>query len=480
MTAHQQQQTETTTEILAVVDNVIRLKRDTLGPKLFNEIKTDLVRQNPAWHQMQGLKRGNEMRYRHAKMPPMTITSYVETQDSLIVPRGYRQRLLELSSAYDKEIRFINTTIHFPRIVETRKNDDLVLRSYQALSVTKMALAREGVVVAPCGAGKTVIGIAAIAAIAQPTLVLVHTTELLAQWQQELASKTLLPGGIGQYGAGKKTQGQVVVGLIQALVRMDAGKLQSYLNQFGMVLLDECHHCPASTFLQIVNQCPATYRFGLTATPNRKDGMEFLMHDTIGDVLYEVTDETLVEVGRSQTCDVKTIITHFYSIRGADEWSLLINELTEDNERNTLIADQVAKSWDEGHFPLVLSDRVQHCELLATMLRKRGMTACVLKGNLSKLVRQQIVNDAKCGRIDVLIGTKIADEGLDIPQLSALHLTCPSNNRAALQQRTGRIRRPVLGKTSVIYDYVDHRIASFARMANKRRGLYKRWGFKLQ
>jgi len=333
------------------------------------------------------------------------------------------------------------------------------------------------VLIAPCGGGKTVTGIGILTTLKQPTLILVHTNDLLTQWRSELASKAQLPFSPGQWGGGNKDLQSVTVATIQTLIRANPQELRELLSKFGCVILDEAHHCPADTFMGVMNMSPSKYRFGLTATPERKDGLEELMYRVIGPVRAEITDSDLVAEGRSQLCDVVDINTSFYTRFGADEWTKLLAELVKDGDRNRLIVSKVVEDWQDGQFPLVLSDRVGHCRQLQQMLKQHGMNAQLLVGDVNRKQRESIVNHAKDGLVDAIIATKVADEGLDIPNLSSIHLVSPTANKAKTQQRIGRIRRPMPNKRSIVFDYIDVRVPSLARMAKQRRSMYKRWGF---
>ena len=259
---------------------------------------------------------------------------------------------------------------------------------------------------------------------------------------------------------------------------MPAVELKQFLDNFGYVLLDEAHHCPATTFMSVMNLSSAAYRHGLTATPERKDGLEFLMGDTIGPLLTEITDNELLAEGRSQQCQVVEIPSTFYTKHTADEWTKLIAALVTDRDRNRLIIRNVLHCWNNGHFPLVLSDRVGHCRELCNELKAGGMNAQLMTGDVPKNIRKQIKEMSNDGLVDCIVATKVADEGLDIPSLSAIHLTCPSANEPKTKQRIGRIRRPMEGKgDSIVYDYVDMRVKSCLRMAKERKRMYKKWGF---
>lgn len=465
-------------EILAVVDNVIRLRLKGLEPDLVSTLRSALTKQNPAYHQMKSMRDRKPYQMRFTKLPAATISSFEQDEETFYIPRGFKSELIEICLRFDKRIKFIDETIKFPRDDRITLKDTVKLTDYQSRSQGALIMKGSGILIAPCGGGKTVTGIAIICALKQPTLIVVHTHDLMQQWQRELAEKTLLGPNVGQWGVGEKVRESVTVATIQTLIRMPQPELRALLDQFGCIVLDEAHHCPADTFMALINMSKSKFRFGLTATPKRKDGLGFLMFDTIGPIISEVTDADLQNAGRSQSCSVREIKTNFYTRFTADEWAKLLGELTQNKDRNNLILDEIQRTYLEGHFCLVLSDRVGHCKLLCDVLRSRGMNAHILVGEVQKGIRSTLIEHAKAGLIDVIVATKVADEGLDIPNLSCVHLVTPTANESKTQQRIGRIRRPVAGKDSLVVDYCDHRVPSCLRMFRERKALYKRWGFK--
>lgn len=463
-------------QLLAVVRNVICLKKNLLSAALLSDLRNNLTRENPNYHLMKRMADRNP-RKRFAALPPKTITSYEEDATTFYIPRGFKSNLIEIAAEHGNKIQFIDETISFQRNPAMQMKTELQLKDYQKKALGKLVITGEGIVTAPCGGGKTVTGIAIAMTLKQPTLILVHTVTLLTQWVNELTDKAYLPEPVATYGAGKNQIGNVTVGIVQAVTRMIPPALRQFLSSFGCVILDEAHHCPAVTFLGIMNHCYAKYRFGLTATPKRKDGIEFLMFDTIGPVVFSITDDDLRLEGRSQSCSVRTIITSTYSEYTASSWNNLIDDLIENRMRNELIVDNVVQTWNQGHFSLVISDRVSHCFELDAMLKSKGMNSQLLVGAVDKKKRDWVVEQSKKNLVDVIVATKVADEGLDIPSLSCIHLTTPTGNDQKIQQRVGRIRRPQEGKTSLIADYVDSRIETCLRMFKLRRNLYRRLRF---
>lgn len=472
------QKTHPQSEIVAITDETIRLKRSSLGPALLSDLTDELIRDNPNHAQMVRMAAASPQKYAHAKMPPRTIQSIFEDGDTVFIPRGCRALLIELATKYGRTIKWHDERIFKDRDPGMMLKPDVELIAYQKSNLMNITFNEEGVVWMPCGSGKTVTGVAVVMTLAQPTIIFVHSTDLMDGWLRELASKAIVPGGVGQWGGGVKKRGYVTVAMIQTLARMPREELRKLLDGFSCAILDECHHCPANTFLNVMNMCKARYRYGFTATKERKDGMHFLMHDTIGPVIAHVTQDELEAAGRSQPVEVVNVMTTFASEYTAHEWTELLQQMTNDQDRNDLIIQNILDSWNAGHFPLVLSDRVPHCRELARRLETNGMTVGLLIGAVPRPIRTEMVKRARGNLIDAIVATSVADEGLDIPALSCVHLTTPSSNEGKLEQRIGRIRRPVDGKpTSVVYDYVDVMHKSCDNKSKARRRFYRRWGF---
>lgn len=464
-------------DVIAVISNVICIKKDTLPIEAQEFIRSSLTRDNPGFHMMARLANANPRKYKYVKMPPASISSYDENDQTIYVPRGFKSDLESIIMRFGLRIKYYDKRVSFKPDPQMRMADGFELKEYQKKGLGSLFLNSSGILVAPCGGGKTVTGISLMVTVKQPTIILVHTQDLMFQWQRELASKAVLPCPVGQWGAGEKVRENVTVATIQTIVRMPPADARDLLSTFGCVILDEAHHCPAETFLQVMNLCPSKFRFGLTATPSRKDGLEFLMFDTIGPIVYEITDSDLENEGRSQNCSVIQKVTKFNSRFAIDEWAQLISELTKDFDRNTLIAETIHHDWMSGQFPIVISERTSHCSDLAIMLSRRGMNAQLLTGSVPKKQRQDLIARAVSGLVDVIIATKVADEGLDIPNLSSIHLVTPTSNAEKIKQRVGRIRRPVEGKKSLVYEYIDSTHSQLNSMAKKRLRMYKRWGF---
>jgi superfamily II DNA or RNA helicase len=349
---------------------------------------------------------------------------------------------------------------------------EVTLRDYQARAVDVLTRVTQGTVVLPCGGGKTRVALGAIARLKTPTLVLVHTLDLAEQWRGELRERLRLDAGL--IGAGEASPAQVTVALIQALAQWPRSRLEVFLAQFGLLILDEAHHVAASTFHAIVDHCPAKYRLGLTATPEREDGLTPLLELFLGRPLLIVTHDELVAAGVLTVPSIRTLATDFaFPYRRAEDYSRLLNAVAADAKRNRAIVDSVVAEANAGHTCLVLSGRVEHCEVLADAVRARGVTAAALTGKVGREQRKALLDDAREGRLQVLMATSLADEGLDLPRLSRVFLAFPGRSRGRTIQRLGRLMRPHPSKQSaVLFDFVDTRVPILRRHHLERRKLY--------
>jgi superfamily II DNA or RNA helicase len=336
---------------------------------------------------------------------------------------------------------------------------------------------RSGVIVAPCGAGKTQVGVALHAASKTdlPTLVIVHTRDLALQWAERverlLGIKALKPVGAAAFGkvadgaqvlAKQEAQGCIVVTTVQTLTAV--ADLHRY--PFGLVILDEAHHAPASTFQSVLGaiQCQTVY--GLTATPERSDGWTPAMYAWLGPKRYEVQARDLQAIGLTLAPRIVIVKTGCYATTG--DFTEACTQLAASDERNAIIAELVET---HGEFPqLVLTSRIEHAEELAKVIPN----SIVVTGR-SKL-REKAFADIRGKVVNVLIATQLADEGLDLPGLVAVHLTMPSRAEGRVVQRVGRVMRAAPGKgRPTVYDYVDD-MGLFESQARARMRAYRELG----
>jgi superfamily II DNA or RNA helicase len=377
----------------ARVDSAIVLDAREVPPKVFERLRRALSFPNPAYldRLRLGLYAGGE---------PETFCLVLEHKDRLRLPRG-AIHALRRAAAQEGLIVACDDARILPK--ETlAEMPALPLRDYQAAAVDKLVKVTQGTVIIPCGGGKTRLGMGAIARLRTPTLVLVHTLDLAEQWLGELRDK--LGVEVGLVGDGEESPAPVTVAVVQALVRWDSEKLDAFLGGFGLVILDEAHHVAASTFHCIVDRCPARYRLGLTATPEREDGLTALLDLFLGAPLVVVTHDELVEAGVLAVPEIRNVETEFsYPYTCAEDYAPLLAAVAADARRNQLVVDAIVAEARAGHVCLVLSGRIDHCQRLADAIAAAGVSAAVLTGEVKRERRKELLNQARAGKLSVLV-----------------------------------------------------------------------------
>ncbi|MDQ7789984.1 MAG: DEAD/DEAH box helicase [Candidatus Desulforudaceae bacterium] len=470
----------------------------------FLNLKADMVISNPAYAQAE--KHG---RYTGGIDPTISLWHFDRASNTMSVPRGYGQVLTALLRMYgiSWQVAADNRVLRDPVDFGSK----IQLRDYQDPAVEAALRATGGVLVAPAGSGKTQMGLEIIARLRQPALWLTHTLDLAEQAINRAAENlSLTQTEIGMVGAGRHRIGnRLTIGIIQTLINMDLSELAG---RFGTVIVDEVHHGSAPTWQAVINQLPARYRFGLTATPKRADGLEIITTRVLGPVCSEVPRSAVKDASGIITPRLRTINTGIesqvwrrheermadYQKRAAElklqgkavpktplmPFGAILDELLSSEKRNKLIVETLLTECP-GHYSLVLSKRVEHCLELAYLLNKteldRGirprLRTSVIHGGLAKKVRANILELAQAGKCDILFAVEIAKEGLDIPRLDRLFLVGGGRDENATEQQVGRIQRPWPGKVdAVVFDFVDELIPPMRAQHWARRKVYRRLG----
>jgi superfamily II DNA or RNA helicase len=381
------------------------------------------------------------------------------------------------------------------------------LRGEQSLALECLMQHETGILSGTTAFGKTVVALKMIAERKVPTLILVDKVSLLSQWKKRISEFLIineaLPeqvdavakkrgsrkknGIVGQLGAGKNTLGGIVdIAVMQSLSRK--GEVKDCIKEYGMIIADECHHASAFTYESIIKSAPAKYRYGLTATPIRKDGHHpiFFMH--CGPIRYRDNPKKQAELRPFD----HFIVPRFTSLRtpfGIEEKEPSIQDLYAeiiDNEtRNQQIIDDIFANYERGRNCLVLSLRTAHVEKLAHKLQEMvpDSAIVVLTGGMgTKTTREvfQRIADTPVDRNLILVATgHFIGEGFDEPRLDTLFLTMPISWKGTLQQYAGRLHRLHENKKEVrIYDYVDIQVNMLERMYQRRLNGYASMGYK--
>ena len=382
----------------------------------------------------------------------------------LILPRGGLSKVQEFYKSRNIFGRVLDERID-KEPIDVHMVASVILEDQQHTLIKILEDNVGGLVEAMPGAGKSLMALGLICKIKQPTLILVAEHRLRTQWEQEI--KTRLGGSFkfGRYDGDKQIDGDIVIGLIQTVHKMIDKDIHC-LDKFGALILDESHKCSSDTYLKVINNCPAKWRVGCTGTIERKDGKHILMYDVLGPCLVSIQAKDLKHRITSFTYQVVNTGLHI-ELPTAKRWTGRaketqvsitegITKLTENEQRNIIIMSRIVDNINDGYLPLVLSDRVEHANLLFNNLSELGFKGVLLTGATRKKTDWSLVRKDESVQF-IIAQSSIAAEGLDMPRLSALHLTCPTSNMPKLKQKIGRIRRICDGKPEpIVYDYVDN------------------------
>jgi superfamily II DNA or RNA helicase len=392
---------------------------------------------------------------------------YTLDDTGIIFPRGFAAQAVALCKTYmgrgpkiqDKRRRLPEVDFSFQG----------VLRPYQKEAVADILRKHFGVLVAGTGSGKTVMALEVIAQRHQPTLILVHSRELMYQWQERAWQFLGIQAGL--IGDSKYD----IQPLSIAIVNTARKRLEELIPCFGHLIVDECHRVPATLFTEVVKMFDSYFMLGLSATAyRREDVLTRLIYLYMGERSHQVDPKKLAESGAVLKPEFIQRSTGFiYVFRG--NYQALMNSLTKNEARNQQIVDDInTEAGETAGTILVVSDRVAHCQKLAELLAGKGLQASMLTGKQSAPERSAIVGSLHRGGIKVLVSTlQLVGEGFDAAGLSTLFLTTPIKFTGRLRQVIGRILRPAAGKQPKVIDYVDEQVGVLRNSARIRRQAYE-------
>jgi superfamily II DNA or RNA helicase len=467
------------TEPVPAVINVtlsqrLYIDKTHLPSPLINQIKRIAAFQNPEFYKKQAFRLSTAM-------TPRIIACAEDHKNHVSLPRGCLEELKQLLEEYGINISLDDIrTEGVPVNVEFKGK----LSNDQDKAAKSLLLNDAGVFVAPPGTGKTVLATYLIAARKCSTLILVHRQPLLEQWRAQLELfLDLEPNKIGMIGGGKKRiTGNIDIAMIQSVVRQD--RLDNIADNYGQIIVDECHHLPAVSFERVLSVMRARYLVGLTATPRRRDGHQPIIHMQLGPVRYKIDAKSQAA---KNTFNRRLIIkeTDFSLPSDSDMPAIqeLYRTLATDHRRNDLIINDVIASLEEHRSPIVLSERKDHLEYLYTKLKGFAKNIVVLRGGRSAKEQREIEQQLHAIAADeerLLLATgRYIGEGFDDARLDTLFLTLPVSWRGILVQYAGRLHRSHPDKHEVrIVDYADNNVVMLHRMFHKRLTGYLSMGYR--
>ncbi|MHB8907777.1 MAG: TOTE conflict system archaeo-eukaryotic primase domain-containing protein [Syntrophales bacterium] len=478
-------------EVRLVKANMLYIEKEGISQRGLNTLKRLAAFRNPEFYKAQAMRLPTYEK-------PRVISCSDETPEYLCLPRGCEADVAGLLAEAGVRTAWSDHTCTGRRIHITFKGN---LREEQNPAAEEMLKHDIGVLSATTAFGKTVIAAKLIAERKVSTLVLTHRRQLLSQWTTKLSEfleiDEALPllekkrgrkrkqNLIGQIGAGKsRPSGIIDVAIMQSLNSGD--EVKELVKNYGMVIVDECHHVPAFSFEQILKCVYAKYVYGLTATPTRQDGHHPIIFMHCGPIRYRVDARKQAE---KRPFD-HYVIPRLTSFRApleeeGKEPSIqrLYAAIALNAPRNERIVEDVVRCFQSGGNALVLTERTAHVALLVSKLREQIPEVIALTGGKgAKETREALakVSAAPADRPLTLIATgRYIGEGFDEPRLDTLFLAMPISWKGTLQQYAGRLHRLYEGKREVrIYDYIDIHVPMLEKMYHKRLAGYAAIGYK--
>jgi len=395
---------------------------------------------------------------------------------NLILPRGMLPQLIDLLT---ENVERSQVRIHDKREFHNGLvlNPVKTLRDDQETAVSNWVSSYQGRIIAPPGKGKTVTALAAISRLRCPTLIIVEKTHIAQQWVDR--AKEHLGFDIGMIGDKQWNEQPISVATIQTLwSRQEELDEKNWWKYWSMVILDEQHHIPATTFMEIIQRFPARYRIGLSATKGKSKEKDRISELVFGTTIYEDTEVNVKP-------EIHTIPTRFnFAYRPTkkigkrvkrNNYQELVAALVRDDQRNELIANKIVSNY--MHCNLILSRRLEHLYALYNLCNEKTFDAnklYMLTGKEDTDERMEIYEKADAGRCAIF--STVADEAVDIPRIDRIYLAYPAKNPETIWQQIGRGTREHSDKQSgtIVYDFIDQNVGVLANQFKARlRKLYQ-------
>ena len=446
-------------KLIISLNNNVKLSRIGLPSTLIHFLKEELNFANTEFFIKRKSGRNTFETNRYFKLVE-------ETESQIIIPRGFIGKLFRFCKESHIDFEFRDERKLKPPIPF---GFNATLQNHQLKVINTVSKKDFGVIVAPPGSGKTVIGLKIIVDKGQPSLILVHRKQLLEQWTERIEAFLNIPKrDIGVIGQGKAKIGeQITVATIQSLPK----ELESVQNKFGTIIVDECHHVPAETFRNIIEKLQTYYLYGLTATPFRKynDGKIIFTH--LGEIIENIQSSEVENYKQAKILIRNTEFDIPYHSK-TDSFETLSKILVHDISRNKLILEDIKTELNQGKKSVIITERKEHIDTLYLFL-KQSYEVIGLSGDdseTSKKAKWKILQD---GNFQVLITTgQYFGEGTDLQNISCLFLVYPFSFEGKLIQYIGRVQRSEINP--IIYDYRDYKIDYFNKLFLKRNIYYRK------
>ncbi len=429
----------------------------------------------------------------HGKAPlniNSTIECYVENNNVMWLPRAFQDPLTKSLDNARIRYEFKNHRVCSPQLNVSFLGK---LRRRQLDALDALLQHENGILNAATGFGKTVVALALIARLKQRALIIVDSTQLLNQWKEQISKFLLIKDevtpdrlkrnnkdGVGILGNQKDSRtGLVDIAMVKTLCLKCEEWRPDWIDEYGVVIVDECHHVAAKTFKTVLENIRSKYVYGLSATAKRKDGDEKLIFAYCGQIVFQITPE---QMARDNNI-VQHLIPRFTMAKLSSRRIMqmdALKELISNKSRNEMIISDIESAYSAGGRILVLSELVEHTATIGNMLEDQNIPNIVVTGQTTTRELRESMSKINQGieNLVIVATSRFMGEGIDIPYLNTLFLTTPSSFEGITTQQAGRIARKVEGKSDVyIYDYVDYNVDYFKNMYLKRMRTYNKLGY---
>lgn len=468
-----------TNNVECIFDNQIYIKKLKLLPNEITYLKRLASFTNPKFYELQKLRM--PIFY---KTTPRIISCFEEDERFLILPRGYIEKIREICEKSNVKLIIKDKR---EKGIEVDYKFNGKLNKKQEKAMNELITHEVGVLCATTGFGKTVVGAKIISELKKNTLVIVNRNNLLEQWKERLSYfLNISKKEIGQIGASKeKPNGKLDVASFQSLFKKD--NLEELVKDYGLVIVDECHHAAAYSFEKVLKAVRSKHVYGLTATPTRKDGWHKIIYMQCGDIRVRVSNKELKQNKEMEhTVIVKKTNYKYIPTEEKDKIQIseILNDMCHNVFRNDMIIEDINKCILEGRVPIVLTERVEHLKILKENLESLNVPVVAYKGNMGKKKTKEIqdiikeADESNKSRIILATSSSIG-EGFDDSRLDTLFLTMPVSWKGRIIQYVGRLHREHEDKEKVIvYDYLDN-MKVLEKMYNRRLKGYKIAGYEI-
>ena len=454
-----------TKAITITVADKIYIPLNSVSAKVLNHIKRIAAFRNPEFYKKQAMRMSTYG-------IPRIISCFDITDDYLAMPRGCKEAIMKLLDSNGAKYTIVDETNHGKAVAVTFLGTE---REEQLDAIESLLPFDNGVLHATTAFGKTVTAASLIARRKVNTLILVHSKALLTQWHERLNEFLDIdykePEPVKKRGRRKAfspigcldsttntVHGVIDIALMQSC--FEDGEVKSFVQDYGMVIVDECHHVSSITFEKVLKSVKAQYVHGLTATPIRKDGQQPIIFMQCGPIRFSADSKSQIQKQSFR----RYLIPRFTSYRSITDdkqsFPALQKSLAADEVRNSLIVDDVRKTLESGRTPIVLTGIKQHVDLLAERLKSYANNVIQLTGTCTAKEKREALQRLQEIPADeplVIVATgQYVGEGFDYPRLDTLFLALPISWKGRLEQYAGRLHRENDGKKDVrIYDYID-------------------------